>query len=70
MAELVDATDLKSVIRKDVGVRVPPRAHIKLTKNLLTKLKLFSTNFEKKYKNSSQLFGQYHKMKLAKNPYS
>ena len=26
MAELVDATDLKSVIRKDVGVRVPPRA--------------------------------------------
>ena len=27
MAELVDATDLKSVIRKDVGVRVPPRAH-------------------------------------------
>ena len=25
-AELVDATDLKSVIRKDVGVRVPPRA--------------------------------------------
>ena len=26
VAELVDATDLKSVIRKDVGVRVPPRA--------------------------------------------
>ena len=42
MAELVDATDLKSVIRKDVGVRVPPRAHIKLnlklSKYLLTKL--------------------------------
>ena len=74
MAELVDATDLKSVIRKDVGVRVPPRAHIKLNlklgKYLLTRLKLLSTYFEKKYKNSSQLFGQYHKMKLAKNPYS
>ena len=25
MAELVDATDLKSVVRKDVRVQVPPR---------------------------------------------
>ncbi len=26
VAELVDATDLKSVVRKDVGVQVPPWA--------------------------------------------
>ena len=28
MAELVDATDSKSVVRKDVGVRFPPGAPI------------------------------------------
>ena len=28
VAELVDATDSKSVVREDVGVRVPPRVHL------------------------------------------
>ena len=34
MAELVDATDLKSVGRKAVGVRVPPSANLGLVAQL------------------------------------
>ena len=44
MAELVDATDLKSVIRKDVGVRVPPRALF--IHNMNKKINLNDKSFE------------------------
>ena len=35
VAELVDATDLKSVVRKDVPVRVRPRAPFEKLSNLV-----------------------------------
>ena len=44
VAELVDATDLKSVIRKDVGVRVPPRALF--IHNMNKKITLNDKSFE------------------------
>jgi hypothetical protein len=44
VAELVDATDLKSVIRKDVGVRVPPRALF--IHNMNKKINLNDKSFE------------------------
>ena len=44
VAELVVATDLKSVIRKDVGVRVPPRALF--IHNMNKKINLNDKSFE------------------------
>ena len=60
MAELVDATDLKSVIRKDVGVRVPPRAL-----NYLFKIFQVENNtfFQQSIENNIRLL----RMKKAKN---
>ena len=52
MAELVDATDLKSVIRKDVGVRVPPRAHL-IGSNLKKALFLLCTRGKSLYYETS-----------------
>jgi ABC-type glycerol-3-phosphate transport system substrate-binding protein len=47
VAESVDATDLKSVIRKDVGVRVPPRAHNYFSHFFQVENNIFSNLLEK-----------------------
>jgi hypothetical protein len=60
VAELVDATDLKSVIRKDVGVRVPPRALNYYSHFFQVENKLFYNLLEK----TKKLL----RIKKAKNP--